>query len=132
MRPQLPTFVVLTATYGELHQGSSQVPICWRNLNACLIVIPTKVAIGKVTPENQVPLVEALEETSHTPLKDWILGELNLQSLEEWPEEQDQARKLLIRCKQLFSHRDLDLGKMSLIKHWIELTDWTPFKECYW
>ena len=21
---------------------------------------------------------------------------------------------------------------MSLIKHRIELTDWTPFKECYW
>ena len=26
--PQLPTLVVPTATYGELHPGSSQVPIC--------------------------------------------------------------------------------------------------------
>ena len=30
--PQLPIFVVLTATYGELHPGSFQVPICLRNL----------------------------------------------------------------------------------------------------
>ena len=28
-------------------------------------------------------------------------------------------------------HSDLDLGKTALIKHKIEVTDWTPFKECY-
>ena len=26
-------------------------------------------------------------------------------------------------------HSNLDLGKTALIKHRIELTDWTPFKE---
>ena len=30
------------------------------------------------------------------------------------------------------SHSNLDLGKMSLIRHQIKLTDQMPFKECYW
>ena len=39
---------------------------------------------------------------------------------------------MLVRWEHLFTHRDLDLGKIFLIKHWIELTDQMPFKECYW
>ena len=57
MDPQLPTSIVSTATYGELHPDSSQVPICLKNLNACPIVIPTKVIIVKVALANQVPPV---------------------------------------------------------------------------
>ena len=30
-----------------------------------------------------------------------------------------------------FSQNDLDLGKTSIVKHSIKLTDLTPFKECY-
>ena len=64
--------------------------------------------------------------------KGLILEALNLQGLEEWQEaEQKQARKLLLKWEHLFAHSDLDLGKTSLIKHWIELTDPIPFKECY-
>ena len=56
-----------------------------------------------------------------------------LQGLEEWPEaEQKQARELLLKWKHLFAHSDLDLGKTSLIKHQIELTDQMTFKEQYW
>ena len=47
--PWLSAFIVLTATYGELHQGSSWVPVYLRNLSAHPIVIPTKVIINKVT-----------------------------------------------------------------------------------
>ena len=45
--------------------------------------------------------------------------------------EHEQARELLLKWEHLFSCSDLDLGKTSLIKHQIELTDWTPFKEHY-
>ena len=112
-------------------------PVCLRNLSAHPIVIPAKVVIGKVTPANQVlPVIlpmGTLGESAHGPWKDWILEELNLQALEEWPkEEQDQARKLLVKWGHLFAYSDLDLRKTSLIKHWIELTDLMPFKECYW
>ena len=91
-------------------------PICLRNLSAHPIVIPAKVVIGKVTLANQVPLVVLLMwtsgESTHGPQKDLILGKLNLlQGLQEWPqEEQEQARKLLIRWEHLFVSSDLDLG----------------------
>ena len=62
--PQLPTSTALAITYWELHQESSQVLICLRNLGAHPIVVPAKVIVGKVTPANQVPLVTLLMETS--------------------------------------------------------------------
>ena len=72
--PQLPTSVVPTTTYGELHPGSSQVPICLRNLSGHPIVIPAKVVVGKVASTNQVPLVvlpmEASREPTHDPQKE--------------------------------------------------------------
>ena len=40
--PRLPTTVVLTVTYGELHLGSSWVPICLCNLSAWSVKIPTQ------------------------------------------------------------------------------------------
>ena len=92
--------------------------------------------VGKVTLTNRVPPVVlpmgTPERPTHRPRKDWILEELNLQSLEEWPkEEQEQAKKLLVKQEHLFAHSDFDLGKMSLIKHQMELIDWMPFKEHY-
>ena len=67
------------------------------------------------------------------PWKDWIPEELSLQCLVEWPkEEQEQTRKLLVKWEHLFVQNNLDLGKMSLIKHQIELTNWMPFNKCYW
>ena len=120
--------MALTTTYGELHPGSSQVPICLRNLSIHPIVIHTKVVVGKVTPANQgLPvalLAEASGETTHNPQKDLILEDLNLQGIEEWPEEEgDQARMLLVRWEDLFAYSNLDLGKASLIKHLIKMTN---------
>ena len=55
---------------------------------------------------------------------------LDLQGLTEWPEsEQEWARELLLKWEHLFVHSDLDMGKTALIKHKIQLTDQTPFKE---
>ena len=74
----------------------------------------------------------ALGESACDPPKDWILDELSLQGLEDWPEEeQKQARKLLTTWEHLFAQSDLDLGKTSLIKHHIKLTDQMLFKEWY-
>ena len=119
--PQLPTSIVPTAMYGELHPGFSQVPVCLRNLNAHPTVVPSKVIIGKVTPVNQVPLVALwmgiLGESACGPQEDLILDELDLKGLEDRPkEEQKQARELLPRWEHLFSHSDLDQGKAFLIQ----------------
>ena len=132
--PQLPAAVVPTATYGELHPGSSRVPVCLHNLNTHAIEIPAKAMVGQVVPANQVPLVVHLtrtaEETNNQASKGWILEALHLQGLTEWPEsEQKQARELLLKWEHLFVHSDLDVGKTALIKHKIQLTDQMPFKE---
>ena len=134
--PQLPAVVVLTVTYRELHLGSSRVPICLCNLGAHSIKIPTKTVVGQVVPANQVPPVvlptRTSEKSDSNPQNGWVLEALNLQGLMDWPEpEQEQARELLLKWEHLFAHTDLELGKASLIKHRIEVTDWMPFKEHY-
>ena len=134
--PQLPAAVVPTATYGELHPGSSRVPVCLCNLSAHAIDVPAKMVIGKIVPANQVPLVVHLTrtviETNHPAQKGWVLEALGLQGLREWPEsEQKQARELLLKWEHLFTHSNLDLGKTALTKHKITLTNQMRFKEHY-
>ena len=62
--PQLPAAVVPTATYGELHPGSSRVPVCLCNLSTCAMKVPAKAVIGQIVPANQVPLVVHLTRTA--------------------------------------------------------------------
>ena len=132
--PQLPASVVPIATYGELHPGSSRVPVCLQNLSVCAMEIPAKTVVGQVIPANQVPPVVhptmTTEETVTKVPKGWVLEALDLQGLKEWPEsEQKQARELLLKWEHLFAHSNLDLGKTALIKYKIRLTEQMPFKE---
>ena len=98
--------------------------------------IPAKTVVGQVAPANQLPLVvhpnRTSKESNHKPQKGWVLEALDLQGLKEWPKsDQKQARELLLKWKHLFAWNDLDLGKTALIKHKVEVTDQTPFKEHY-
>ena len=80
--PQLPAAVIPTATYGELHPGSSRVPVCLHNLSACAVEIPAKAMVGQVVPANQVPLMVHLtrtaKETNNQASKTWVLEALDL------------------------------------------------------
>ena len=92
--------------------------------------------VGQVVPPKQVALVALLtvrsEESISNPQKGGSWEALDLQSLEEWPElEREQARELLLEWQHLFAHSNLDLGRTTLIKHKIKVTDWMPFKDCY-
>ena len=134
--PQLPAAVVPTATYGELHPGSSRVPVCLCNLSAHAMEVPAKTIIEQIVPANQVPAVvhptRTATETKYPVQKGWVLEALNFQGLKEWPEsEQKMARELLLKWEHLFTHSDLDLGRTALTKHKIKLTDQMPFMEHY-
>ena len=62
----------------------------------------------------------------------WLLDELDLIGLEEWPEElQVKAKDMLKRNASIFSKHDLDMGRTNLVKHNIVSTDPIPFKEKY-
>ena len=106
--PQLLAAVVPIATYGELHPGSSRVPICLRNMSLHPVEIPAKTMVGQVTPANQVPPVvhptRTAAETSTKLQKGWVLEALDLQGLQDWPKsEQGQARELLLKWEHLFA-----------------------------
>ena len=134
--PQLPAAKVPIAMYGELHPGSSRLPICLCNMSSRAVEVPAKTMVGQVMPANQVPPAVHPTRTTknknvNTP-KGWVLEALDLQGLKEWPEsEQKQAKELLLKWEHLFAQNNLDLGKTALIKHKIRLTDQTPFKERY-
>ena len=62
---------------------------------------------------------------------EWILDQLDLTGLDEWPEElQIKAKDMFKRNASIFSKHDLDMGKTK-VKHNIVLTDPMPFKEKY-
>ena len=106
--PQLPAVVVPTVTYGELHLGSSRVPICLHNVSTHTMEVPAKAVVGQVGPVNQVWLVvhptRTSEKSTPKPQKGWVLEALDLQGLKEWPQsEQKQASELLLKWEHLFA-----------------------------
>ena len=134
--PQLPAAVVPIATYGELHPGSSRLPVHLHNLSTHAMEIPAKTVVGQVIPANQVPPVvhvtRTAKETTNKASKGWVLEALDLQGLKKLPEsEQKWTRELLLKWEHLFAHSNLDLGKTTLIKHKIRLTEQMSFKERY-
>ena len=117
--PQLPAAVVSTVTYGQLHPGSSSIPICLCNLSTHTMEIPAKAMVGQVVPANQVPPVvhptRTSEESHNKPKKGWVFEALDLHGLQEWPvSEQKQARELLFKWEHLFVCSDLCLAVLTL------------------
>ena len=133
--PQLPAAVVPTATYGELHPGSSRVPVCLHNLSTHAIDVPTKMVIRQIVPANQVPLVvhptRTAAETKYPAQKGWVLEALDLQGLKNGLSQSRNRPGSCCSNGSICLHSDLDLGKTTLTKHKITLTDQMPFKEHY-
>ena len=89
MVPQLLAAVVPIAMYGELHPGSSRVPICLCSMSSRAVEIPAKTVVGQVAPANQVPPVvhptKTATETGTKSHKGWVLEALDLWGLQDWP-----------------------------------------------
>ena len=61
-----------------------------------------------------------------------ILQKVDFSGTTDWNStEQQEAYNLIHEYACIFSQNDLDLGKTSIIKHSIKLTDPTPFEEHY-
>ena len=78
---------------------------------------------------------EAKTEPDPPPEPDpgeWLMEKLDLSGLDSWPKPlQEKAKNLLKSHQSLFAKHDLDMGRTSLVKHNIILTDPVPFKEKY-
>ena len=58
---------------------------------------------------------------------------INLTGLWDWIlDDQREAWKLIVEYASIFTMHDINLGRASLVKHSIRLTDNTPFNEHYW
>ena len=102
--------------------------------------------MGEITTANMIPALLEQKPTGHgvdekeaTPKKGKtesqkeLLDEIDLTGLEEWSrDEQKEAWELITEHASIFAMSDRDVGKSSLVKHSIRLTNNTPFKECYW
>ena len=61
-----------------------------------------------------------------------IFQKLDLSGINGWePQAQQEARDLIHEYACIFSQNDLDLGKICVVKHSIEVNDPTLFKEHY-
>ena len=61
-----------------------------------------------------------------------LFENLDLSGIEVWvKEDQEGVQSLIKEFGSLFTLDNLDLGKTSIVKHNIKLTDMVPFKERY-
>ena len=76
-------------------------------------------------------------EVDRTPLSaeqfEMLLTKLNFnEGTKDWsPQQKDKAKQVLHEYSFLFAMNSTDLGKTDLVKHHIELRDYTPIKDRY-
>ena len=86
-------------------------------------------------PRRQSTVEDKKPELDRTPLGEGQLGKLYeitklAEGTAEWTKEQQQkARDLIKEYSFLFAMNSLDLGRTDIVKHKIELTDYTPIKD---
>ena len=133
--------------YTDLKHGSKSLPMVLRNMTASDITLHKGEKIAQVQTANKMPktnlcpsTLEALDEEQGITRKPLtrakrqakLLKELNLEALDEWPEELTQcACDLIQEYHDVFSLDKNELGCTNTVEHKIEIDDSKPFKECF-
>ena len=87
----------------------------------------------KVEPEGKKPQAEV----NRTPLSaeqiEVLLTKIEFhEGTKDWsPEQSSKAREVLEKYSFLFAMKSTDLGRTDLVKHHIDLENYTPIKDCY-
>ena len=147
--------VATVPRYSYLHQHSSRVGIGLCNLTSRPVTIKAKTPVAQITAANVIPpmlapkviiksnTVGKQEETDASkgaqgatklsPEKlEKLFSKLDLSGIADWSEqEQKEVKDLITEFGSIFALDDMDLGKTSIVKHTIKLTDPVPFKEYY-
>ena len=138
--------IAMARSYGILKLGKGKIDVCLRNHSVKQVTLPKQTAMGKIAAANINPTLLAPKPMGHgagekeatvkkrkTESHKELLNKIDLTGWEEWNKnEQKDAWELITEYIGIFAMSDMDLGKTSLVKHFIRLTDNTPFKECYW
>ena len=81
----------------------------------------------KVNSDKNVRRPEATQERLNE-----LFMKLDLCGIKEWPEDlQQKVHDLMVEYQHLFTLNGLELGKMSMVKHEIKLSNPVPFKDQY-
>ena len=137
-------------TYSHLKPGSSKISIGLQNYSCRQITVKAKSTVATISAANVVPGKIALKESGGNISEEERQGKMPPKLTQEqlnklltklefrgpesvgWTEmDQQEALKFLTDYGVVFAEDDMDLGKTSLVKHHINLTDYRPFKERY-
>ena len=139
--PLLPLGLEVQSAYATLTTGSSRVPVVLRNNTKDWLEIKKGTPIARMVAANLVPrVINAISAKGPDPTstlteaerQDLLLDKLDLSGLEEWPtEEAEKARGLLKEYHDIFFLEKQDMGHTKAAKHKIVLKDpdTPPFKE---
>ena len=133
----LPPSVQCAPTYCTLEPGSSRVAVGLRNIASKSITIPLRTVVGQLQQAKMVPQIQnaqAKDQGKQYPNGgkegSWVLDQLNLEGLNAWTADHQQAAKdLLVDSADVFSKDDLELGRCNILKCNIKITDPQPFKK---
>ena len=139
--PLLPLGLEVQSAYATLATGNSRVPVVLRNNTKDWLEIKKGTPIARMVAANLVPrVINAISAKGPDPAstlmeverQDLLLDKLDLSGLEEWPTEQaEKARGLLKEYHDIFFLEKQDMGHTKVAEHKIVLKDpdTPPFKE---
>ena len=139
--PLLPLGLEVQSAYATLATGSGRVPVVLRNNTKDWLEIKKGTPIARMVAANLVPrVINAISAKGPDPAstlteaerQDLLLDKLDLSGLEEWPTEQaEKARGLLKEYHDIFFLEKQDMGHTKAAEHKIILKDpdTPPFKE---
>ena len=140
--------VMTKASLTMLKPGSSKVGCTLKNQTGRAVTIPARTPIAKLAAANVVPGMLAPKTRGKKSKGDQqkqaprpkvspeklteLFAKLDLSGIAEWePHHKQEVHQVIKDYAFLFALEDLDLGKTSVVKHSIKITDPTPFKERY-
>ena len=140
-----PGHVATARSYGVLKPWRGKIDVCLRNHSVKQITLPKWTVVGEIKAANIILVLLAPKPTGHESGKgeattwkrkyesqkrivgqNWCNRVRRLES--EWTKRCVGTHNRI--CKYI-CYGQHGLGKASLVKHSIRLTDNTPFKECY-
>ena len=133
-------------SYTFTKSNSRRVPVMLRNLSARPVTLQKGARVAKLSPANKVPkmLAPKTDEDGELVAKsasilskaelekrlEKLRSKVYLSGCDSWPEElRCKARALIEEYQDIFALDDNELGKTSLVKHKIKLTDPEPIKQ---
>lgn len=117
--------VTPTAITYDYENTNSQIPIVLSNVTTQSIKIHPRTIIAEIQPVS----IEASQENDDESEQHQDIDALNINTDNLTRDQYDAVRELLAKNRDVFAWSSNDLGHVTTVKHCIELTDDSPFKQ---